>query len=176
MRPRFVHEMMLLLATVALLGAAEARPLPAQPPAGQRAQLERRLQQRVEEIERRELRLTPAQAERLRATKRRFEADRLPLLQRERQLRRALRGELAAGEAANGQRVDAYVTELLRIQRRRLDITEREQRALAEFLTPVQRARYLALQENLRNRLEQATRNGGRGGGQRGEGRGRPPR
>ena len=151
---------MRMLAVVAVLGATAATPLWAQrsPAPRQRAQLEQRLQQRIQEIERRELQLSPDQARRLVEARRTFEAERLPLVQRERQLRRALRAELVAGDAADGKRVDAYLTELLQLQRRRLDVTEREQRALAGFLTPVQRARYLALQENLRNRMEQAGR------------------
>ncbi|HEU4632120.1 MAG TPA: hypothetical protein VFS08_20385 [Gemmatimonadaceae bacterium] len=173
-RPMWGKFLAFLMAAVLAAGGAQPllgqqRPVGRQAP-GQRALLERRLQQRVEEIERRELRLTPEQAQRLRATKRRFEANRLTVLQRERQLRRALRAELAAGEGANGQRVDGYLTELLQLQRQRLDILEEEQRALSEFLTPVQRARYLALQENLRNRLEQAARGSRQGGGAR-----RPP-
>lgn len=161
-----------LLGTLALLCATAAAPLAAQRPSAprDRAQLEQRLQQRVQEIVQRELRLTPDQARRLAAARREFEGERLPLLLRERQLRRALRGELQAGDSADGRRVDAYIGELLRLQRQRLDVTEREQRALAEFLTPVQRARYLALQENLRDRVEDA----GRSRARRGRG-GRPP-
>jgi hypothetical protein len=163
-RASLVHGTMTLLSLAALL-LAIAPPVSAQraPVPRQRAQLEQRLEQRIAEIERRELQLSPDQAERLAAARRQFEAERLPLLQRERQLRRALRSELQAGGAADQKRVDGHLSELLQLQRRRLDITEREQHALAAFLTPVQRARYLALQENLRNRLEQA-RDGARGG------------
>ena len=46
-------------------------------------------------------------------------------------------------------------------------LTEAEQRALSDFLTPVQRARYLALQENLRSRVEQQRGRVRRGPGDR---------
>lgn len=172
MRIGRMHGLATRLGALALLCAATTAPLAAQRPAAprDRAQLEQRLQQRVQEIVQRELRLSPDQARRLAVARREFEGQRLPLLQRERQLRRALRGELQAGDSADGKRVDAYLHELLQLQRQRLDVTEREQRALAEFLTPMQRARYLALQENLRDRVEGA----GRDGAHRGRG-GRPP-
>jgi periplasmic protein CpxP/Spy len=158
-----------------LLLVSAAAPLVAQPPArgrggpggmpadsAQRARLEREFHARVTEIVQRELKLSPEQTRQLETTTQRFEAQRRPLWQREMQVRRSLRGELRSGDSADGARVDAYLRELLQLQRRRLDVIEGEQRALAEFLTPVQRARYMALQENLRARVEQQRSRGGR--------------
>jgi hypothetical protein len=169
------------IALAALLVASAAAPLAAQPAArggrgapmdsAQRAELERQFHARVAEIVQRELKLTPEQTRQLESTTQRFEGQRRPLFQREIQLRRALRGELRQGEAADGARVDAYLRELLQLQRRRLDVVEAEQRSLGEFLSPVQRARYMALQENLRARVEQQRSRPGRPG----PGRGDPP-
>jgi len=41
------------------------------------------------------------------------------------------------------------------VQHQRLDVFTREQRDLASFLTPVQRAKYASLQEGLRKKVEQ---------------------
>jgi len=41
------------------------------------------------------------------------------------------------------------------IQKRRVAILESEQHDLATIITPIQRARYMALQEQVRRRLEQ---------------------
>ena len=125
----------------------------------ERRELERRFEQRLAEVVQRELRTTPVQAQRLAAVSRRFEQQRRPVFHREMALRRELRGQLAA-PAPDDRRVEAAMRELLQLQRQRIDIIEAEQRALAEFLTPVQRARYLALQENLRHRVDQRGRAG----------------
>ena len=166
-----------------------AAPLAAQPPergggtrtpgggppadSATRARMERQFHARVAEIVQRELKLTAEQTRQLEATTQRFESQRRPLFQREIQARRALREELRRGDSADGQRIDGFLRELLQLQRRRLDVVEAEQGALAEFLTPAQRAGYLALQENLRSRVEQQRSRSGRPGA---GGRGNPPR
>jgi hypothetical protein len=118
-----------------------------------RARLEQRFRQRLGAVVQRELGLSATQARELEQVNRRMEADRGPVIRRERVLRRELRTQLA-GNADEG-RVDALLSELVALERRRVELLEREQRALAGFLRPTQRARYLALQENLRRRLEQ---------------------
>lgn len=127
--------------------------------AEERAQLERRFEERLAEVVQRELRTTPEQTQRLGAVSRQFERQRRPLFQREMALRRELRQQLGA-PSPDDRRVESAMRELLQLQRRRIDLIEAEQKALADFLTPVQRARYLALQENLRHRVEQRGRDG----------------
>lgn len=127
--------------------------------AEERAQLERRFEERLAAVVQRELRTTPEQTQRLGIVSRRFEQQRRPLFQREMALRRELRQQLGAA-SPDDRLVESAMRDLLQVQRRRIDLIEAEQRALAEFLTPVQRARYLALQENLRHRVEQRGREG----------------
>lgn len=163
-----------LAATLGLAGTVYAGSLAAQPPRGgddgrsraapartaeERAQLERRFEERLAEVVQRELRTTPEQTQRLGAVTRQFEQQRRPLFQREMALRRELRHQLGAS-APDDRRVESAIRELLQLQRRRIDLIEAEQAALAGFLTPVQRARYLALQENLRHRVELRGREG----------------
>jgi hypothetical protein len=45
---------------------------------------------------------------------------------------------------------------MLRLQAVRLQLVTREQRELATFLTPVQRARFIALQEQMQRAVQQA--------------------
>lgn len=45
--------------------------------------------------------------------------------------------------------------DMLRLQRQRFVLHEDEQRELALFLTPVQRAKYFGLQEQMRRRMEE---------------------
>lgn len=173
---------MLALAAAGIVGDAEAQRRPG-PDDGrargaaatpeQRAELERRFAERLAGIVQRELRTTPAQTQRLGAVSREYERQRRPLFQREMALRRELRTQLGAA-APDDARVDRAMRELLQVQRRRIDLIEGEQRALAEFLSPVQRARYLVLQENLRHRVEQRGRDGRTRAGGAGAPGGRP--
>jgi hypothetical protein len=45
--------------------------------------------------------------------------------------------------------------EMPRLERRRVELMEREQRELAKFLSPVQRARYFGLQDELRRGMQE---------------------
>ena len=119
-----------------------------------RQQLERRFRESLGRAVQRELGLTDAQTERLARVNREFEGPRRELLLQERRARETLRTQLRRDDAADARRVDEALETLLRVQRRRLELQELEQRALAQFLTPVQRARYLALQENVRRRVD----------------------
>jgi Spy/CpxP family protein refolding chaperone len=87
----------------------------------------------------------------------------MDLFSEERQARQALRAELVAGDAANQQKVAGLLDQLMRLQRRRLDLVENEQREIGKFLSPVQRAKYLGLQNEIRKRMEELRdRPGGR--------------
>ena len=122
----------------------------------QRDALEQRFRQRLGQIVQRRLELTNDQAAKLRATNQRFEPRRRELLREERQTRQALRRQLAGGGAKADQReVGRLLDAMLAVQQRRLAIVEQEQKELAGYLTPVQRAKYYALQEELRRRMQE---------------------
>jgi periplasmic protein CpxP/Spy len=145
-------------------------------PNARRLQLERQLRQRTGEVVRRRLALTDDQMSKLQATNRQFEQQRTDLLRRERETRKALRAQLMSGDTANQAKVSQLLDQQLQLQRQRLDLVQNEQRELGKFLTPVQRARYFGMQNEIRKRA-QALRNGqapnGRlNGAQRQSGRG----
>ena len=137
------------------------------PQAQRRAELERAFRQRTAEIVRRQLKLDDNQMTRLQAANQDFDRQRSGLVADERQTRQALRAELLAGDAANQQKVATLLDQMLRFQRRRLDIQESEQRELGKFLTPVQRAKYFGLQAQLRKRMMELRDRPGAGPGQR---------
>lgn len=116
--------------------------------------LERQFRERLAEVVRRRLDLNDAQMRQLRQVNERVERERMQLLREERQVRVALRTEMLAGDSADQERVATLMDNTLRIQRRRLDLIEQEQRALSDFMTPLQRAQYFAIQDDLRRRLE----------------------
>ena len=131
---------------------------PAGPPTARRQQLERELRERTGEVVRRRLGLNDAQMTRLQATNRQFEQQRMALFARERETRQALRQELAANEQANESRVAQLIDQTLTLERQRLDLLQEEQKELAKFLTPVQRAKLLGLQAELRRRAQDMRR------------------
>ena len=139
---------------VALIAAASAS-VSAQQVAPERAALEERFRERTAEVVRRRLQLNDDQMARLRTTNQQFDRQRTALVADEREARQALRAELVAGDAANQQKVAGLLDQLMRVQRRRLDLVESEQRELGKFLTPVQRAKYFALQNEIRKRVEE---------------------
>lgn len=98
--------------------------------------------------------LTDDQMARLEQTSQRFDRDRRALAQEERSQRLALRAEILADDKADQTRVAAALDRLLALQRQRLDLHAAEQRELSTFMTPMQRAKYAALQEGVRRRLE----------------------
>ena len=123
----------------------------AQPPAGA---LERQFRERFAEVVRRRLNLNESQMQRLGQVNDRFERDRMMLLRDERRARQALRAEVLAGDSADQGKVSNLLDDLLKIQRRRLDLTESEQKELSAFMSPIQRAKYFGIQDELRQRLE----------------------
>lgn len=161
----------LLIACMFSLGALSAvadaqRPGPDSAP-GRRQVLEQRVRQRMAAVVKDRLGLSDEQMRRLGEVNRDIEGQRRLLNEQERELRVGLRAELVRGDSANQDRVARFVDQLIDVQRRRIDLLSREQRALAGFMTPVQRAQYLAIQDQLRRRMEEMRGRPRRGGGQR---------
>lgn len=127
----------------------------------QRQQMEQRLRQGFWRIARNRLSLTDDQMRRLEQASVKLDERRRALNVEERTQRQALRSELLAGDRANQDRVAAALDRLLQLHRDRIEIMADEQKELAGFMTPVQRARYAALQEQLRRRVEMARRERG---------------
>lgn len=128
------------------------------PRAGQvaprRQQLEARLRQGLWRVTKNRVGLTDDQMSKLAQTSRPFEAQRRELATQEREQRLALRREILAGQNADQQHIGAALDRVLELQRRRAQLQIDEQRALGAFMTPLQRAKYAALQEQLRRRAE----------------------
>jgi Spy/CpxP family protein refolding chaperone len=85
----------------------------------------------------------------LQAANSQFEKQRGDLMLREREVRRELRQQIVAGDKANQNRVAQLLDQTMVLERQRLDLVQNEQRELAKFLTPVQRAKLFGLQNEL---------------------------
>lgn len=122
-----------------------------------RALVESQLRARLSQIVQTRLGLSADQARRLAETDRRFESQRQDMALRERRVRQEMRRAMQGGES-DERAVGALIDQMIQLQRDRVELLAREQRDLAQFLTPVQRARYIALQNDLRRRVEMMQR------------------
>jgi periplasmic protein CpxP/Spy len=153
---------------VAIATGAEAQRGGSDSVPARRQALEQRVRQRMATVVKERLRLSDDQMRRLGEVNRDMEGQRRLLNEQERDLRVGLRTELMRGDSASQDRVARFVDQLIDVQRRRIDLLSREQRALAAFMTPVQRAQYLAIQDQLRRRMEEMRGRPRRGAPRRG--------
>jgi len=142
-----------------------ATSITAQTPAGSatpnRAALEQRFREQSARVAQQRLGLTDAQLAQLSQSNARFAPQQNQLVIQERETRRQLRIEMTAGNQANQQHVSALLDDALRLQKQRIALVEAEQKDLARFLTPVQRAGYLSLQAQVRRRAQELARGDG---------------
>jgi protein CpxP len=149
-----------ILAVIALPAVLNAQAVTSAPQ-GNRAALEQQFRERTAKLTKQRLGLTDAQLDRLERTNARFAPQLRQLGAQEREIRQQLRQELMAGNSANQQHVSDLLDGAIRLQKQRIAIVETEQKELAGFLTPVQRARYIALQAQFRKRAEELSGQGG---------------
>ncbi|WP_411281972.1 hypothetical protein [Gemmatimonas sp.] len=127
-------------------------------PDQQRDVLEKRFKERIDAIVKQRLRLTDEQQVKLRDVASRTEESRRVLRHEEFELRTSLREEMKAGDKANESKVGELLEQVPRLERRKLDLMEAEQRELAKFLSATQRARYFGLQDELRRGMQDLQR------------------
>lgn len=117
------------------------------------------LRQRVEAVFmtrlRQELRLDDAQARKVGAVLTDWGGKRRELEIQERGLRQALDGQLRPGVAANGDSLTRVVDGLLRNRVAYAESFQGEMRDLAPLLTPVQRAQFLRMRDQLLRRVQE---------------------
>ena len=123
--------------------------------------------QRITQLLRTQLQLSDAQFGRLQESNRKFAPRRNALMAEERQVRVSMRDLLCSGDTTRSAEVSRALDQLTDLQRRRMAIFDEEQRELATFLNPYQRARFLGFQDVVQNQL--------RGGGRGARGGGPPP-
>jgi len=135
----------------------QAQP-PAEAPAVRRQQLEQRVRQSLWRVAKQRIGFTDDQMLRLERTSQRFDVRRRELAKEEKAQRVALRSQILADSSANQTAIAASLEKLHDVQRQRLEMQSEEQAELATFMTPLQRAKYLALQEQVRKRLQELLR------------------
>lgn len=158
----------LLLASLALgaSAAASAQAIDGREQKASRPVLEQQFRARLAKLAQARLGLTDAQMTQLAQSTARYAPQLSQLAAQEHETRRQLRLELTASQP-NQQHVSELLDAALLLQKQRIAVVEAEQKDLARFMTPVQRARYIALQQQFRRRAQELA-------GQRGGQRGRP--
>jgi protein CpxP len=143
---------------LALSGSASFAQVANTPAAGgNRPALEQQFRQRVAKLAQQRLELTDAQMAQLQQSNARFAPQLNQIVAQERETRRQLRLELTS-PTPNQQHVGVLLDQSLQLQRQRIDLVGLEQKDLARFMTPVQRARYVALQQQFRRRAQELSR------------------
>ena len=120
-----------------------------------RQRLENDIRRRFAQLVRQRVGLTDEQLKRVAPMTQQYEQQRRQLLVEERQARTSLRDMMRNERTADSAQVNRRLQQLIDIQKRRIQIVESEQRDLATVMTPIQRAKFMALQEQVRRRLEQ---------------------
>src|ERR1700674_919655 len=119
-----------------------------------RPALEQQFRERVAKLTQERVGLNDAQMAQLEQSNARFAPQLSQVAAQERETRRQLRLELTSGGEPNQQHVSALLDASLQLQKQRIAIVEAEQKELARFMTPAQRARYIGLQQQFRRRAQ----------------------
>ena len=121
-----------------------------------RQQLMRQIEQRFMARATEELALDAEQAERLRSTVTHFAIERRKLEEREREVKRGLRGQLRPGVAANQDSLVVLLDALTETRAAYIQSFKAELTEMATFLDPLQRAQYVMLRERLLEQIRRA--------------------
>src|SRR5213593_3891742 len=114
-----------------------------------RGQIESTFNRRVQQ----DLNLSQDQAAKLRATQERFGARRRDVMQQQMERRRALENQMQPGIAANSDSVRKLMDGIQTGRAEMLKIEQDQDREMAGYLSPVQRARYQQMRERLMQRI-----------------------
>lgn len=127
-------------------------------PAVRRQQMELQIRRTFWRVAKQRIGFTDEQMTRIERTSQRFDQRRRQLAQQERTLRIALRREIVLDSSANQASIATALDQVHGLQRERLDLQLEEQKEFAAFMTPLQRAKFLTLQEQVRKRLQELVR------------------
>lgn len=124
----------------------------------QRMQLQRRIREGFWRAAKVRIGFTDDQMLRLEQTSQRYDQRRRVLGQEEKALRVTLRNETLADSAANQSTIASSLERLAGLQHQRIDLQVEEDKEFAQFMTPLQRAKFLALQDQIRKRVAEIAR------------------
>jgi hypothetical protein len=171
MRRAFMAAFLSIVVIPAALSAQ-----PQNPQQARRQQLEQAVQQRLLRLMKEQVGLTDAQITRVQEVNRRIELQRATLLIEERQARQALRDEVTLGDSTRNPVIAQLMDRMFKAISQRMTLNQQEQAELAQFMTPMQRAKYYGIKEVIQRRVNQMLQQQAAAGdstGAPGQGRGR---
>jgi hypothetical protein len=121
-------------------------------------QLQQQIRRTLWRVTKQRIGFSDDQMLRLERTSQRYDQQRRLLAQQEKAQRIVMRSEILADSSANQANIVAALDQLHAVQQRRLDLQAEEQKEFAAFMTPLQRAKFMALQEQVRRRLQDLAR------------------
>ena len=124
----------------------------------QRQMLQQQVMQRYMANFREQAGLSDEQFERFRQVVTESTQQRRALELRERELWRAIEGQMRPGVAADVDSLNGLMDSLIAVQQERVDLARSERERYAEFLTPVQQAQLILATRRLQNNIEQIIR------------------
>ncbi len=127
-------------------------------PPVERQQLQQQIRRTLWRVTKQRIGLTDEQMLRLEQTSQQFDRERRQIAIEEKAQRVTLRREILAGSTANQVTIASALEQLHAVQQRRLDLQAEEQKEFSAFMSPLQRARFAALQEQVRKRLQEFDR------------------
>ena len=156
-----VGVLALILLLTGTTAASAQRGGGAPPP---RDELEAELRRGFARAVRQRVGLSEDQMRRLAPITQKYATERARIQLDEREVRMELGRMLRDSVSADSARVEHLLARMLDVQKRRVQLMEQEQKDLATIMSPVQRARFLGLQERLRRQMEERRRGRGEGG------------
>jgi len=134
------------------------------PDSAERERLQQEIERRFGAVVQQRLGLTNDQADRLRDTEERFRTRRRAIVRQQLLLRFGLQDQMRPGQAANADSVRRLMDAIQANRSDLLRLDQDQDREMAGYLTPVQRAQYQMLRERLLQRLQEVRRERARPG------------
>lgn len=128
------------------------------PDSAERERLQQEIERRFGTVVQQQLGLTNDQADKLRATEARFRARRRAVVRQQLLLRFGLQDQMRPGRAANPDSVRRLMDAIQANRSDLLQLDQAQDREMAGYLTPVQRAQYQMLRERFLRRLQEVRR------------------
>ena len=122
---------------------------------GVRPVLEEQVRAQLERVLRSQVGLNDGQLQKVQELTSRLETQKVSLNQEESRVRQVLRDEVLLGDTSRNVRVAELLDRIIKITKQRNDLPEQEQKELALFMSPMQRAKYFGVQELFQRRVRE---------------------
>jgi hypothetical protein len=129
-------------------------------PAVDRAQLEQRVKVQMVRVLRDQVGLNEAQITHVQELSQRIEEQRLSLNRLEQQARISLREEVLLADTSRNAVVAQLIDQIIKAQDQKTALLATEQKELATFMTPMQRAKVFGIEDLIRRRVNEMLRQG----------------